>query len=155
MKIVLNKFNDSFGYGEFELCNKALDRLIELKLESTGYKNVYYHQTIYDKDGKRWERINPIDTYNDKNSVLLTNEVFNEVTKLSYDDFKKLDCFNVDSVKRDDEDLVTVVEEMGWSVGKNFCNPKVVEIPDDCDWIIEKRFGVEFLYYSQSEIKVI
>lgn len=107
MKIVLNRCR-----GMFELSKAGLEKLIELKIKSTGYKNVYRYEFIFDKYGKEYVLISHINITNGKNFVLLTNETFDNVTKLNYDDFKRLSSYLIKSDIRDyryDEDLITVV----------------------------------------------
>lgn len=48
-------------------------------------------------------------------------------------------------IPRDDQKLVTVVEEMGISANGHCANLKVVAIPSDVKWKIEARHGVEIV----------
>lgn len=153
MKIVLNRCR-----GMFELSKAGLERFIELKIKSTGYKNVYYYEIVFDKNGKKHVLISPINITNGKNFVLLTNETFDNVTKLSYDDFKRLSSYLMKSDIRDDrydEDLITVVQELGVLANTNISNLQVVEIPDSCWVLIDADNGFETLFYSKSEINRI
>lgn len=153
MKIVLNRCR-----GMFELSKAGLERFIELKIKSTGYKNVYYYEIVFDKNGKKYVLISPINITNGKNFVLLTNETFDNVTKLSYDDFKRLSSYLMKSDIRDDrydEDLITVVQELGVLANTNISNLQVVEIPDSCWVLIDADNGFETLFYSKSEINRI
>jgi hypothetical protein len=55
-------------------------------------------------------------------------------------------AFNIDKIKRDDPDLIRVVEELGVDVASGrFCQLKIVEIPDDIKWIIEEYDGLEWV----------
>lgn len=152
MKIVLNRWR-----GMFELSKAGLERLIELKIKSTGYKNVYCYEFIFDEDGKKHVLISPFNISNVK-LILLTNETFDNVTKLNYDDFERLSSYLMKSDIRNyryDKDLITVVEELGALASTDLSNLKVVEIPDKCWTLIDAYNGFEQLFYSQSEIKRI
>lgn len=94
--------------------------------------------------------------------IILTNEIFDEeVTKLDFSDFKKLDKLMVTNIeyskeyRRADEDLIKVIEELGDEANTSFSNLTVVEIPDISFWEIDDYDGWETLRYSQSEIKRI
>ena len=145
LKIVLNRY-----CRRFELSKAGLERLIELKIKSTGYKNVYCYEFIFDEDDKECVLISPFNISNVKDLVLLTNETFDNVTKLSRDDFKELKGYLVNSGVRDsrydDEDLITVVEELGELASTDLSNLKVVEIPDDYDWLIDQYRRFERIF---------
>lgn len=152
MKIVLNKWR-----GIFELSKAGLVRLIELKIKSTGYKNVYCYEFIFDEDGKSHVLISPFNISNVK-LILLTNETFDNVTKLNYDDFESLSSYLMKSDIRNyryDKDLITVVEELGALASTDLSNLKVVEIPDTCWVLIDAYKGFETLFYSKSQINRI
>jgi hypothetical protein len=46
-------------------------------------------------------------------------------------------------IPRDDEKLVQVVEELGTEANGHCAELKIVEIPDDVQWVVEKAGGVE------------
>lgn len=48
-------------------------------------------------------------------------------------------------IKRNDPRLVAVVEELGDEANTWASSLKIVEIPDDVDWIIEDYDGVEWV----------
>lgn len=151
MKIVLNRCR-----GRFELSKAGLERMIELKIKSTGYKNVYCYEFIFDEDdGKTHVLISPFNISNVKDLFLLTNETFDDVTKLNYDDFKELKCHLMKIDSRHDEDLITVIEELGALANTDLSNLKVVEIPDDYDLLIDQYKGFDTLFYSKSKINRI
>ena len=50
-----------------------------------------------------------------------------------------------DSSMRSNEDLVRVVEKLGSKANGCLANLKVVEIPDDIEWEIEERDGLEWV----------
>lgn len=51
--------------------------------------------------------------------------------------------FNDRDLKRDDPDLVAVVEDLGHKADGTHANLEVVEIPDDVQWQIEEYDGLE------------
>lgn len=56
------------------------------------------------------------------------------------DDF---DLFHDCEIKRDDEVLISVVEELGERANDSFSSLKIVEIPDGVEWEIEEYDGME------------
>jgi hypothetical protein len=48
-------------------------------------------------------------------------------------------------IARDDEHLVTIVEEMGQDVNNKFSKLHIVEIPDDVLWEIDEYDGMEWV----------
>lgn len=52
---------------------------------------------------------------------------------------------NCHDIERDDPVLVQVVEELGFEASDLFSELKVVEIPDDVDWIIQEYDGEEWI----------
>jgi hypothetical protein len=48
-------------------------------------------------------------------------------------------------IKRDDQYLVRVVEELGDDVNGRFSELKVVDIPDDVEWQIDEYDGLEWV----------
>lgn len=48
-------------------------------------------------------------------------------------------------IKRDDPILVQVVEEMGEEANGHYSSLKVVEIPDDVEWILQEYDGAEHI----------
>lgn len=56
------------------------------------------------------------------------------------DDRQQLFYWEID---RDDKCLVKAVEHLGHNAGHNSSNLKVVEIPDDVDWVISYYDGYE------------
>lgn len=51
-------------------------------------------------------------------------------------------------ITRDDVDLVAAVEQIGSLASGNFADLKVVEIPDDVNWVIEEYDGKEWIAES-------
>lgn len=53
--------------------------------------------------------------------------------------------FSNRNIPRDDLDLIAVVEELGEKANGDHAELKIVEIPDDVDWIIEEYDGNEWV----------
>lgn len=50
-----------------------------------------------------------------------------------------------DEEKRNDQDLIDVIETLGQGVNTNFSDIKIGEIPDDVEWQIEEYDGLEHI----------
>jgi len=55
------------------------------------------------------------------------------------------DWWGDQSIRRDDPDLISVVEEMGAAANGPFSELKIVEIPDDLQWGIGEYDGSEWV----------
>ena len=154
----------------------ALDRLADLELKGQTNKyylelkdslNKYYYEGIIENRNLYvliTKSMNDMNIFKDgvfDVGIILTTEIFDEeVTKLDFDDFKKLNKLNITSIeysgeyKRNDKNLIKVVEELGNEVNTSFSYLTVVEIPDGSFWKIDDYDGWEKVTYSESEIKV-
>jgi hypothetical protein len=52
---------------------------------------------------------------------------------------------NEDDIKRNDPILVEIVEQLGEAANGEFAELKVVEIPDDAEWMIQEYDGDEWI----------
>jgi hypothetical protein len=128
MKIVINKC-----YGGFGLSPLAFKRLAKLQ-----GKQVYFYVPIDDSDD--YFKVNNIDDIKDSiyfypvtkdlGHIASENDVFNYIFK---------------TPERNDSLLVRVIEELGDKANGEYAELKIVEIPDDVDWIIEEYDGVEWV----------
>lgn len=127
MKIVINKC-----YGGFELSPLAFKKLAELQ-----GKQVYFYVPIYNSDD--YIKVNNIDDIKD-------TIYFYPVTKDLGHIASEHDVFDYifETPKRNDLFLVRVVEELGDEASGKYAELKVVEIPDDVDWVIEEYDGIEW-----------
>ena len=129
-EIVINRC-----WGGFGLSNKALERYAELK----GFKIYFYEQTKYEHEvGKdEYERID-----NPNKKVLIPYSVKKDFGKTT----NKLDdkyYFSDYDIKRDDEELIQVVKELGDKANGSHAKLKVVEIPSGVEWEIGEFDGME------------
>ena len=61
------------------------------------------------------------------------------------DDIKDGNYFSDSNIKRNDPILVEVVNELGEKADGTYSELKIVEIPDDVEWIIEEYDGNEWV----------
>jgi hypothetical protein len=116
MKIVINR-----EHGEFNLSPAATYRYAELaglNVLSKGEKGV-------------WSLLLMHPTYSGRFEDMTDNETKNIVY-----------YFNI---ARNDKHLIQVIEELGKKASGNFSDLKIVEIPDDVDWIIQEYDGMEWV----------
>lgn len=50
-----------------------------------------------------------------------------------------------DDISRDDPVLISILEELGEDSWGGHAKLKIVEIPDDVDWVIEEYDGIEWV----------
>lgn len=133
-KIVINK-----SYGGFGLSLKAQKRLAELK----GKEIYFYKQTKYNfRDGI--EEYNIIKDLNiDDLYVYPLTKYFGERCNSLPNDSEA--WFFSQNLKRDDKDLIKVVEELGSDVNGIYAKLKIVEIPNDVEWEVKEYHGMEWV----------
>jgi hypothetical protein len=69
----------------------------------------------------------------------------NDEEKIEFNEKYNSIYFNDDEIERDDIILIKTIEELG-EKANGFCsNLKIVEIPDDVDWVIEDYDGLEWV----------
>jgi hypothetical protein len=77
-------------------------------------------------------------------AVLLLHPTFSG----KYEDMTSIDregLFSIDMIDRTDKYLIQVIEELGEEADGTFASLKIVEIPDDVDWVIQEYDGVEWV----------
>ena len=134
MKVVINKC-----FGGFRLSNLALKRYVELKgltpyFYEEDYSNKKFIKTSY--DNKR-----EFLTYciSEDLGDVIEHEKFWEWQEQNEEKY-----FCNYNIKRNDKDLIKVVEELGCEKSSGDCaSLKVVEIPDGISWEINKYDGME------------
>lgn len=138
MKIILNKCFGGFGVSRegYELYAKKINK----KIYAYDYED--YGNDIFRR------------TYKDSGFNCYFTKDFGEVAKISDEDYKKY-ILNLTEDYREDKALIEVVEELGGKASGGFAELEVVEIPDNSFYKIDEYDGVETIYYSESEIKVI
>ncbi len=134
MKIVINNC-----YGGFGLSDKAIDRYVEL----SGLK-------LYKEYDSRWKWNNyyivPPEEYHrvHKNDMTKTEWPGKEEGWGRYKESNEL-CWSFRDIERNDPVLVQVVEEMSDAADGSHAKLKIVEVPDDVEWMIEEYDGTEWV----------
>jgi hypothetical protein len=132
MKVVVNRC-----FGGFGLSGKAIKRYLEL----TGRECYFYEQTKYSyKDGKDEYSI----TNEDNGGMFVTCS-----TKYLGDKIDKVPkeyYFYYGNIERTDENLIKVVEELGYEADGRCASLEVVEIPNDIEWEIDDYDGQESVH---------
>lgn len=127
-KIVINT-----QFGGFGLSRRGQG----LYMARRSVKLFYYERVTDSDEGIKYVRVAP--TEDAMFLYAVTKDLGEETKELS-------DYFSIDDIKRDDPDLVAIVEEHGHSVvGAAYATLKVVEIPDDVEWQIEEYDGNEWI----------
>jgi hypothetical protein len=125
MKIVINTC-----YGGFDLSEEAQD-LYYTKKGITFYKHNDHVITLYYKVPKE-----EFEAKKEKGWPNMTMEEKNEVNSLYLSQYK---------IERIDPTLIEVVEELGSRANGEYCELKIVDVPDDVDWQLEEYDGKEWI----------
>jgi len=134
MKVVINS-----DYGGFGVSAYALKHLLEIGascLHEATPKNYYGGESGKTNWQDEWER--------DRNEYEDIGEgVFADLVS-SHNILKGETLYYLSyDVKRTDPDLIATVELLGEKANRFCAKLKVVEIPDDINWEIEERDGME------------
>jgi len=125
-KIVINKCHGGFG-----LSHKAVMRYLELKGWDVKIELDEFCVDIF-------KRHHPDDEVTIENLL----RVFGE-SALHY--YVNGEYFSPYDIPRDDPDLIRVVEELGEEANGKYAELKIVEIPDDVEWVIQEYDGYEWV----------
>lgn len=133
MEIVINK-----EYGGFKLSLIAIEKYLKLK----GKEAHFYKMEFI--NGKRTYR-----KTNKEEVIFLYCFTKNFGKKFKDEDIsnEEWDKYSFDSsdVARNDKDLVNVVKELGEKANTRFSSLKVIQIPNNVEWIIEEYDGLEWV----------
>lgn len=143
-KLVVNRC-----YGGFSLSPLAIKKLAELK-----GKDCYFFELVVNGEGD--DRYIPVSLEEATNNVFMVvaysvpNPQGYELDKADKDGLykeanKRAEKISLDSrpEKRDDPDLIKVVEELGVKANGSHAELEIVKIPDDVDWVIGEYDGME------------
>lgn len=75
---------------------------------------------------------------------------FGDYAYISNDDYEKYNLYLTED-HREDPVLIEVVEELGDKANSAYSNLKIVEIPDDLDYVIDNYDGIETLHQKVKE----
>lgn len=132
-KIVINA-----DYGGFSVSHEAMLRYAEIKgitlyVETKEHRWYTTYWTVPPEDRPDMET----DWYS-----LTTEE------RVARNEAYRNSTLSIHEFKRDDPVLVQVVEELGEKANGEFASLRIVEIPDDIDWVIEEYDGREWVSES-------
>jgi len=119
MKVIINTC-----WGGYNLSQEALKRYIELKELKlfSDDKGSYYYVPV--------EEYKKALAEDEKNNRGYTSNRL---------------CWGENNIKRNDDILIKVIEELGEKANGEYSRLKIVEIPDDIKWKIENYDGCEYV----------
>lgn len=132
MKLVVNRCFGGFGLS---------DKAIEMVMKRKGLGCFRYEQTKY-KYQHGIDEYTRCDTPNVSIlAIYSTEDLGKKINK-----FPKESYWYHRDLKRDDADLIAVVEELGKEANSWASELEVVEIPDDVEWEIDEYDGIETIH---------
>lgn len=134
MKVAVNRC-----YGGFNLSPKAVKMLMNRK----GLNCFMYKQTKYKFDSGKEEFTRIDETLEE--CGLRTYYVKNDLGDKT-DNIPKDSYWYYGDIDRTDEDLISVIEELGNDASGRFGSIEVVEIPDDIEWEIDNYDEIETIH---------
>ena len=134
-KVILNKCFGGFGLSKdaYELYAKKKGISVFRYTQENLKKEIYTYAT----DDNR-----TFDFYFTKD--------FGDNVYISDEDYKKY-FLKLDEKFREDKTLIEVVEELDEKANVFYSNLKIVEIPDDLDYVIDNYDGIETLHQKVKE----
>lgn len=135
-KVILNKCFGGFDVSKEAYMLYAKKKGITLYLYESEFIN---RKFIYKK-------------VNDDNSIFRHYFIkdMGDNVEISNEDYEKY-CLYLKDEHREDPILIEVVEELGEKASGRFSNLKVVEIPDDLEYVIDEYDGIETLHQKVEE----
>lgn len=136
-KVILNKCYGGFGVSIEAYKLYAKKKRLTLYFYDFDYRD---RQIIYKKIGE------PTDN---KCFHCFTKDMGDNVA-ISEDDYKEYSLWLYKDY-REDPTLIQVVEELGEKANSPYSNLRIVEIPDDLDYVIDNYDGIETLHEKVRE----
>lgn len=134
-KIVINNC-----YGGFSLSKECIERMFQIK----GKK-------VWVEEDTRYRSLGLVTVWTvppEERIEVLEGDAYRNLTKTQLQEYnsKYLEQTWYDrEIDRADPALVQAVEELGDAAGGSYAELKVVEIPDDVDWMIQEYDGMEHI----------
>ena len=140
-KVILNKC-----YGGFDVSIETY----KLYAKKKGL-NLYFYDYDYDYSEGIQDIYKKIGEPNDTRYFLhcFIKDMGDNVV-ISDDDYKKYSLW-LNRDYREDPTLIEVVEELGEKASSPYSNLRIVEIPDDLDYVIDDDDGIETLHEKVRE----
>lgn len=135
-KVILNKC-----YGGFDVSKEAY----ELYAKKKGI-NLYLYENDFIDRKNIYKRTNEDKLFNS----YFTKDFGDYIEDISDEHYKKY-YFCLDDGHREDSILIEVVEELGDKANGKCSKLKIVEIPDDLDYVIDNYDGIETLHQKVRE----
>jgi len=132
-KVILNKC-----FGGFKPSRKAY----ELYAKKKGLE-LYLYELHINNQKTSYHKVNKSDSIF---TMYLTKDYGNVV-----DSINNKDRLYLDDSHREDATLIEVVEELGYEASSYASLLKIVEIPDDLDYVIDNYDGIETLHQRVQE----
>lgn len=134
MKIAINKC-----YGGFSLSDKAIEMIMKRKgLDCYKYKQTKFH---YSDGVDEYTRIDDNGLESSSFMNYSTIDLGKTIGNIPYENY-----WYYRNLKRTDEDLVGVIEELGNEASGAYGHVSIVEVPDDVDWEIDDYDGIETIH---------
>lgn len=135
-KVILNKCFGGFDVSKEAYMLYAKKKGLTLYLYESEFIN---RKFIYKK-------------VNDDNSIFRHYFIkdMGDNVEISNEDYEKY-CLYLKDEHREDPILIEAVEELGEKASGRFGNLKVVEIPDDLEYVIDEYDGIETLHQKVEE----
>jgi hypothetical protein len=151
MKIVINK-----QHGGYNLSPQVIKKYSELKgipcyFFNSEYKNGKYIYTPVDIEKLTKDLYYFVEAYTVPNPVEFagSQDNFYELKNEQREELnKRWDEISIDekSIPRNDPHLIKAIETLGYENSNgSHCDLKIVEIPDDVNWVIEEYDGLEWI----------
>lgn len=131
MEIILNKCYGGFGVS---------DKAIELYAEKKNIKRLFRYE--YECDSGIFKKVQ-LNAKIFGRCIYATKDYGDSIPESTLD---KKDIVNLSEENRTDPVLIEVVKELGEEASDEYARLKVVEIPDDLDWVIDDYDGFETLH---------
>ena len=145
-KIVINTIHGGFG-----LSPLAIKRYLELNGQECYFfeNNVNCTKLIpLTLEEATKKHFFSVFTESDPESQIDFNADLKELSQEEQEEFiRTWDAltFCTSTIERDDEKLIAVVEELQEKANGHYAFLKIIEIPDDVDWILQDYDGVEWV----------
>ena len=134
MKVAVNRC-----YGGFDLSPKAVKMLMNRK----GLNCFMYKQTKYKFDSGK-EEFTRIDETSEECGLgiyYVKNDLGDRTDNIPKDSY-----WYYGDIDRTDEDLISVIEELGDGTNGRFGSIEVIKIPNDIEWEIDNYDGIETIH---------
>lgn len=134
MKIAINKC-----YGGFSLSDKAIEMIMKRKgLNCYRYKQTKFR---YSDGVDEYTRIDDNEPEPSSFMNYSTTDLGKKIEKIPNENY-----WYYRNLERTDEDLISVIEELGDEASGRYGHVAIVEVPDDVDWEIDDYDGWESIH---------